>query len=170
MDDTGPAPLPPPEDDGSADDGDLAMPDLADCFFGTIALKNRLLTREELSRCLEIQAAERRSGVSRTLGEICLEEQLLSEVDVAMVLKAQARSEVLLKDVLCGQIAVRNQLVTQPQLDEALRLQRKDGYRYRVGTYLIRLGYLTAQEVDAVLRAQARLRTPPPPPPPGRAS
>ena len=134
------------------------MADLADAFFGTIALKNGLLTREELSQALSAQHRERRDGEDRTLGEICVELQLLTREQAEEVLWLQQKSEMVLEDTLYGQIAVRQGLVTEEQLAVALSHQRDSGYERRMGEILVALGYLDEKDVDVVLAAQERLQ------------
>jgi hypothetical protein len=131
-----------------------AVPDL---FFGSIALKNRMLTRDQLAAALREQDVRARAGRAATLGAICRDLGLLKEEDVNAILWAQAKSEVLLEDKLCGRIAVRNGLVSETDLASALEEQSRRGPGARLGAILVERGKLTEQQLAAILRAQKRL-------------
>ena len=135
------------------------MTSLADAFFGTIAYKNGLLTRDQLIEVVDEQDAEFQiHGAARTIGEICVEREYLTPQQVEDVLLAQEKSRILLEDTLYGKIAVRNDLVVDHQIEEALEIQRQDGYQRRIGQILVDRGYLSEQQVRAILRTQERLK------------
>lgn len=131
---------------------------LADSFFGSIALKNRMLTRAQLAEALRVQWERSQGGIGPNLGEICIQLGFLSPDKVSAVLEAQLESELLLEETLCGHIAVRNGLISQQQLDSALALQRAEGPGARLGHIFITRGELTAQQVHAVLTSQQRMK------------
>src|SRR3990172_7751029 len=78
------------------------------------------------------------------------------------------------KAPLPGPTPLHNKLLPLDQLEEALREQGQRGGAANLGEILVAKGYLTAQQLAALLRAQgelvARARAPPaaagPPPPP----
>jgi len=130
---------------------------LSDSFFGSIALKNRMLTRDQLTQALRVQWERIRGEAGPTLGEVCRMLGFLSEEQVNAVVRAQAKSEVLLGEALIGQICLRNGLVTAAQLEEALEDQRALDYTVRLGDLLCMRGFLDRQELHAVLAMQRRL-------------
>lgn len=135
------------------------MADLQDAFFGTIALKNDLISRDELSEALRVQQEEREEeGSDRTLGEICVELLFMTEEEVEQVLWLQQKSEMILEDTLYGRIAVKQGLVSDDQLETALERQRESGYEQRMGEILVELDYLTDEQVAQVLATQERLQ------------
>lgn len=138
------------------------MPGLADLFFGKIALKNGVLTKEQLRRALRIQQERKRAaepdGRGPTLGEICRELGFLREDEVNAIIWAQAKSEVLLEDTLLGKIAVANGLVAEEQLERALEEQRQTDYHVRLGELLVARGYMDQEQLAATLRTQKRMQ------------
>lgn len=132
---------------------------LSDSFFGSIALKNRMLTRDQLTRALRIQQEQTKDGRGPTLGEVCRMLGFLREDEVDAILRAQERSELMLEDSLLGQICLHNRLVTRAQLQEALEDQRALDYTGRLGDLLCRKGYLDRQQLQAVLKTQDRLKS-----------
>ncbi len=136
------------------------MPGLADLFFGKIALKNGVLTKEQLRRALRMQQERKRAanGDGPTLGEICRELGFLREDEVNAIIWAQAKSEVLLEDTLLGKIAVSNGLVAEEQLERALEEQRLTDYHVRLGELLVARGYMDQEQLAATLRTQKRMQ------------
>lgn len=132
---------------------------LSDSFFGSIALKNKMLTRDQLTRALRVQWDGTRDGVGPTLGEVCRILGFLSDEEVNAVLWAQAKSEVMLEDSLMGKICIANKLLTRKQLDEALEDQRALDFTVRLGDLLCQKGYLDRQQLNAVLKAQDRIKS-----------
>ena len=130
--------------------------DLSDSFFGVIGVKNGLLTRRQVTECLMLQETE--GYRNKTLGEICRLKNYLTEDQIQSILRAQAKSEILLEDILWGKIAIRNKLVTKKQIDKALAIQKDRHYSTRIGEILVENGYLTPQQVQAVLKTQMRLK------------
>ncbi len=59
--------------------------------FGVLAVRNGLLTQEQLDACRDQQLASTNLGQNLTLKQIVLDKQLMSEADVARVERAQAQ-------------------------------------------------------------------------------
>jgi len=132
---------------------------LSDSFFGSIALKNRMLSREQLTQALRVQWERTREGAGPNLGEVCRLLGFLRDEEVNAILWAQAKSEVLLEDSLTGKICLKNKLVSKAQLDEALEDQRALDFTVRLGDLLCERGYLDRQQLHAVLKAQSRMKS-----------
>ncbi len=132
---------------------------LSDSFFGSIALKNKMLTRDQLTQALRVQWERTLDGVGPTLGEVCRLLGFLREDQVNAILWAQAKSEILLEDSLTGKICLKNRLLTRAQLEEALEDQRALDYTMRLGDLLCQKGLLDRQQLHAVLKAQDRMKS-----------
>ena len=134
---------------------------LNNSFFGSIALKNRVLKKEQLAEALKIQWERAQGGLGPTLGEVCLELGFLNEKQVRAVLAAQTQSALLLEDTLWGKIAVRNGLITEQQLEAALTEQKQRGPGARLGHILIERSELTSQQAldEAATRVACRVLT-----------
>ena len=131
---------------------------LSDRFFGSIALKNGMLTRDQLTQALRVQWERTRDGSGPTLGEVCRALGFLTEPQVDAIVLAQAKSEVMLEDSLLGQICLKNRLLTRGQLEDALDEQRALGGA-RLGDLLCQKGYIDRQQLHAVLKTQDRLKS-----------
>ncbi|HVY62764.1 MAG TPA: hypothetical protein VHF22_13995 [Planctomycetota bacterium] len=132
---------------------------LSDSFFGSIALKNRYLTRDQLTRALRVQWENTRDGSGPTLGEVCRMLGFLREDQVNAIVWAQQKSEVMLEDALTGQICLKNKLCTRAQLKLALDEQRSLDYTVRLGDLLCKKGFIDRQQLHAVLKAQTRMKS-----------
>src|SRR3954469_5224478 len=132
---------------------------LSDSFFGSIALKNRYLSREQLTQALRVQWENTRDGSGPTLGEVCRMLGFLREDQVNAIVWAQQKSEVMLEDALTGQICLKNRLLSKAQLDEALDDQRTLDHTVRLGDLLCRKGFIDRQQLHAVLKAQTRMKS-----------
>ena len=67
-----------------------------------------------------------------------------------------AGDTMLYKNKPLGQVFKLLELVTEGHVQEALQVQRKEGGR--IGEILVRLGYVTADEVELALQVQKGVR------------
>lgn len=134
------------------------MSEIADLFLGKLALKNSLISEEELHESLEIQEELNRQGVMKSLGQIMKENGLLGEKELSSLLKAQKISELLLENTLYGQLAIKNNLITRDQLKECLEEQRRNPHHGPIGQIMMDKGFLNIQQVQAIVKAQERLK------------
>jgi serine/threonine protein kinase len=140
----------------SAGRGDLLM--------GKIALREGLVTREQLFDCL--QAQER--NPSKSLGSILVSRGYLKQEDVERLLQLQKRAFDGRPDgpaarpprgVLFGKILVDRGLATEYQVNECLRLQGRMGELGiqpipQLGEILLRRGYINQDGVETALQLQ----------------
>ena len=130
-------------------------------MFGRIAVQFDILTRDSLSRCLKAQRDAIEAGENAVLGEVAVKAGLMTREQANRIAIVQAFMEARVEDRHFGEIAVSNSFITREQLDDALMMQKKDfksrGEMKRIGDVLQELRYLGPQQVDAILKAQARL-------------
>ena len=132
-------------------------------LFGLIALKEGILTQEQLDQAIAIQ--ERSSSRGSSLGTILVELGILKPEAVATILAIQKTN--LAKedpgtgkqraDSLFGRLAVRIGYVTEPQVHECVRIQaaqERDGSPVRLGRILVDKGYLDEAQVRHILKLQ----------------
>jgi hypothetical protein len=127
-------------------------------LLGQIALKEGLVTREQLEECVGLQA----DGRGRSLGTILLEKRYLTPAQLAEITRRQnAGFEAIAADPsrggLFGQLAMRHGYLSAAQLSECLREQEKlsqGGSSLRLGQLLIRKQYLSSAHFLEVLRLQ----------------
>ncbi len=134
-----------------------------DLLIGNIALKEELITREQLYDCLVAQ--ER--NPSKSLGAIMVSRGYLTNEDMQRVLELQKRafeapredSAPTQRSAVLGKILMERGLVTEYRLNECLRLQGRMselGIRPvpQLGEIMIRRGYLDKEAVENALRFQ----------------
>ncbi|MBI3097006.1 MAG: hypothetical protein HYY93_01990 [Planctomycetes bacterium] len=135
-----------------------------DLLFGTIAVDAGYLPRDRLNAAVEHQNLLRERGIHRTLGEILVEQGALGAGNVEWIIRHQSFVSVRAEDRKFGALAVRNRFLRPEQVKAALQHQRDayqgNGRLVRIGTLLTERGLLSRQQVDALLAAQARLKTP----------
>ncbi|MBI4614238.1 MAG: SUMF1/EgtB/PvdO family nonheme iron enzyme [Planctomycetes bacterium] len=132
-------------------------------LFCRIAVDQGYLSQDDIDRCRILQ---RSSGSAKPLVIHLIEGGLLDDkklnaiierVDRAQAEKKTPRSRGALDALRFGEVAVRLGLATQPQIDEALRRQKKEaakGRSIRIGQILGESGVLSSEQIQKVLSAQ----------------
>lgn len=132
-------------------------------MLGTLAMKAGYVTRKQLDECLREQLVARQKGQTLPLGQILVAKGYMKAKNLAFLLQNHAYVEQRVEDKLFGQIAVANGLLSQKDLDHCLDAQRDTYFDRkqvkRIGEILKEAGVLSAQEVEAVAAAQARIRS-----------
>lgn len=137
------------------------MPSDADLLFGQIALRKGYLNQSALEGILAEQSELEKDGIIAPLGKVLLTKNLLRPEQVEAILAEQSYSEIREEDKRLGVLAIKNGLVTEEQIQKALRRQKGEfqsgGKPGRLGDYLQELGFIDAQQVQAIVRLQERL-------------
>jgi serine/threonine protein kinase/predicted RNA-binding Zn-ribbon protein involved in translation (DUF1610 family) len=131
-----------------------------DLLLGQIAIREGVITREQLFDCL--QAQER--NPSRSIGSIMVSRGYLRQEDVDRLVELQKKAfdrpeSPGRRGALIGRILVNRGLATEYQVNEALRLQgRMTELGIKpvppLGEILIRRGYLPREALDTALQLQ----------------
>jgi len=134
-----------------------------DLLFGSLAVAERVVTREQLDECLKMQ---RKQLYYKSIGRIMLEKGYLAGEDVSELLRRQEES---LKEAagvsgagsgetLFGAVAVMKRYTTLAQVEKCLEEQRRLrrlGIFLRLGEILISRSYMTVDQVLSVLERQS---------------
>jgi hypothetical protein len=134
-----------------------------DLLFGSLAVNNRAVTKEQLDECLKLQ---RKQQCYKSIGKIMLEKGYLEKEKVSELLMLQEES---LKEAagvsgagtgetLFGAVAVMKKFATLTQVEGCLEEQRRLrrlGIFLRLGEILISRGYMTVEQVLSVLKRQS---------------
>ncbi len=137
------------------------MPADSDLLFGKIAVAKGYCTQAQVDECVLMQSYEESPP---PLGDILLYKGYITSEQHAEILAAQA-GQLATEDpatrapkdaVLFGKLAVREKFLTQDQLNECLRLQAKEGETRSLGEIMVAKGYLTPQQVKALLSRQLK--------------
>ncbi len=129
-----------------------------DLLIGRIALREGLITKEQLYDCLISQ--ER--NPAKNLGALLVSRGYLKNEDIPRLLELQKRAmgdHPARQGALLGQILVRNGLATEYQVNEGLRLQGRLadlGIQPvpQIGQILIKRGYLRKEALETALQLQ----------------
>lgn len=129
-----------------------------DLLLGRIALREGLITKEQLYDCLIAQ--ER--NPARTLGALLISRGYLRHEDIQKLLDLQSRAmggSPARHGALLGQILVRNGLATEYQVNECLRLQGRMadlGIQPvpQLGQVMMKRGYLKREALETALQLQ----------------
>ncbi len=139
------------------------MSSQADLLFGKLAVMNRFATQEQIDECIALQERYTADGMQMSLGEILQKKGYLKPNQVPAILRAQQYMALRSEDIRFGQIAVANKFATQAQIDEALGQQQEDFKKgrkvQRVGKMMLDQGRMNPQQVNAVLKAQDRIKS-----------
>ncbi|GEM_PF-1982176 len=133
-----------------------------DLLFGRLALKAGLLSEEQVRWLVDEQARLATDGSRATLGEIAQSLRLLTSHQVQVLLLGQEFAVLRDEDRRLGSLAVRNGFASEEEvalaLDEQKRAyQEERTLPKRLGEILVEMGTLSQQQIDSLLKAQARL-------------
>lgn len=135
------------------------MLDTRGLVIGELAVRGRLITREQLDHVIGLQ--ERR-GFAQPLGALMLEQKLLTHAQLDSLLRQQKQSlgeferEVSVSG-LFGRIAIERGYITEKELAEAIRRQLAldaEGQRPKIGQILIQMKSMTLVQFWEIIHAQ----------------
>ncbi len=132
-----------------------------DILFGRIALHRKFCTQAQLDDCLFLQANSRDQV---PIGQFLLREGYLTEDQHSEVLTLQRKRLATIdpiakapkEAVLLGKLALKEKLLTESNLNICLRLQAQAGEKRTIGEILVAEGYLTPDQVKALLGRQQK--------------
>ncbi|MHC4600390.1 MAG: hypothetical protein ACYS47_15440 [Planctomycetota bacterium] len=133
-----------------------------DMLFGKIALRQNMITQEQLDECLKEQEA---SEEPKLIGVILMEKGFITKEQLREVLEYQKQHqqrpatdpEEQKSDIAFGFIAVKKKYTTLNRVYECVREQAraaKLGLFFRLGEIFVNKGYLTVEQVQDILRDQ----------------
>ncbi|HLY11439.1 MAG TPA: hypothetical protein VKW04_19200 [Planctomycetota bacterium] len=133
-------------------------------LIGQIALDLRLLTREQLQQCVDLQAGQIQP---KPIGALLVQNGFLSTDQLARVIEEQERrlqeplphSPAAVGTVAFGRLVVERGHTLPEHVNEALRAQQDladRGLRRRLGELLVEAGHLKAEIVPSVLKIQGK--------------
>jgi serine/threonine protein kinase len=127
-------------------------------FLVSTVLEEKIAGGEEIEDCLRLEAELVKFGTPRSLGEIFLERGIVGRDRLDEFVAAFRTSERMRHNSLFGRIAAGAGVLTRDTLREAMKLlrslQREGEPPPALDEILVQYGFLTAQMVDAILRAQ----------------
>ncbi|MBI2933628.1 MAG: hypothetical protein HYY16_18450 [Planctomycetes bacterium] len=135
------------------------MSDMKGLILGEIALREKILTEEQLDDCLQQQIDERNA---RPLGEIMIAKGYVDREGLKALLEVQRVAFEQFQQTaqyarLFGKIAMAKGFVTEAKLNEAIRAQiRKHarGLKSKIGQVMIELGFIDIQQFWEIIHAQ----------------
>jgi type IV pilus assembly protein PilB len=114
---------------------------------GDVLVDEKLITRAQLDEALRLQGALERYA---PLGHVLVAQKLLTRDQLVSVLRRHRRSSRL------GELLVKGGDISEGQLEEALAEQRQTGQP--LGTILLRLNYITEEQLRLALCRQLHIR------------
>ena len=135
------------------------MLDTRGLVIGELAVREKLITREQLDHVISLQ--ERR-GFAQPLGALMLEQKLLTHPQLDGLLRRQKQTlgqlerEVSVSG-LFGRIAIERGFITEKELADAIRRQlakEGDGQRPKIGQILIQMKSMTLVQFWEIIHAQ----------------
>jgi hypothetical protein len=139
------------------------MLDTRGLVIGELAVREKLLTREQLD---DVVALQEKSKYSQPLGALMLDRKLLSKAQLDSLLKRQkvALSEyekAVAVSGLFGRIAIERGFISEHELAAAIRQQLAldgEGKRLKIGQILIRMKSLSLIRFWEIIHAQGLFR------------
>ncbi len=129
-------------------------------LIGQLALKNHLITREELQKALAYCSDFNNKNAA--LKDYFLSKELISSRNVERLAKAAQTLEFRQKEFTFGDIAIRKGFINKSVLTLALEeqvnaIKNRSGLNY-IGEILVDAGFLTEKQRDYILKLQKRVR------------
>ncbi|MCK5165042.1 MAG: DUF342 domain-containing protein [Desulfobacula sp.] len=129
-------------------------------LIGLLAVKNLLITKEELQKGLSQCSGE--NNLSAALKEYFLSNELVSSQNMERLIRAAKALEMRQKEFKFGAIAIKKGFINQSVLKLALEEQENDIKSKKkirlVGDMLVEAGMLTQKQCDYILKLQKRVR------------
>jgi hypothetical protein len=139
------------------------MLDTRGLVIGELAVRDRLISRDQLEDVVEVQ---QRSGFSQPLGSLMLERKLLTRTQLDGLLKRQKQvlqdyEKTLSVSGLFGRIAIEIGLINEKQLAEAIRLQLAADFEKKhtkIGQILLAMKAISPTQFWEVIHSQGVFR------------
>jgi DNA-directed RNA polymerase subunit RPC12/RpoP len=139
------------------------MLDTRGLVIGELAVRDKLITRDQLDDVVAVQA---KSGFSQPLGSLMLEHKLLTKAQLDSLLKRQKEAlqeyeKALSVSGLFGRIAIEVGLITEKQLNEAIRRQLAldfEGKHTKIGQILLSMKAIRPSGFWEIIRAQGSFK------------
>jgi len=139
------------------------MLDTRGLVIGELAVRDRLITRDQLDEVVDLQ---QKSNFSQPLGSLMLERKLLTHAQLDGLLQRQKEvlqdyEKALSVSGLFGRIAIEVGLITEQQLSTAIRRQLTldfQGKRTKIGQILLAMKAIRPSGFWEVIRAQGTFR------------
>jgi DNA-directed RNA polymerase subunit RPC12/RpoP len=139
------------------------MLDTRGLVIGELAVRDRLISRDQLEDVVAIQA---KSNFNQPLGSLMLERKLLTKAQLEGLLQRQKEAlqeyeKALSVSGLFGRIAIEVGLITEKQLNEAIRRQLSldfEGKHTKIGQILLAMKAIRPSGFWEIIRAQGSFR------------
>jgi hypothetical protein len=139
------------------------MLDTRGLVIGELAVRDRLISRDQLEDVVEVQ---QKGGFSRPLGSLMLERKLLTRPQLDGLLKRQKQvlqdyEKTLSVSGLFGRIAIELGMIGEKQLAEAIRRQLAadfEGRHTKIGQILLAMKALSPRQFWDVIHSQGAFR------------
>lgn len=139
------------------------MLDTRGLVIGELAVRDRLISRDQLEDVVAVQA---KGGFSQPLGSLMLERKLLTKAQLDGLLQRQKEAlleyeKALSLSGLFGRIAIEVGLISERQLAEAIRRQLAldyEGKHTKIGQILLAMKAIRPSGFWEILRAQGAFR------------
>ena len=130
-------------------------------LIGLLAVKNQLITKEELETGLAQCAGS--TDLEKNLKDYLLSKELVSEQNIERLSRAAKTLEIRQKEYQFGSIAIRKGFINKSVLELALE-EQEDAIRGKrkpslIGDMLVEAGLMTEKQRDYILKLQNRERT-----------
>lgn len=129
-------------------------------MIGLLAVKNLLITKEELQKALSHCSGE--DNLDLALKEYFLSKEIISAQNMERLLRASKKIDLRQKEFKFGAVAIRKGFINQSVLRLVLEEQENDIKNKRkvrlIGDMLVEAGMMTEKQRDYILKLQDRVR------------
>lgn len=122
-----------------------------------LALKNRLLSAQQIREMLELQKEKIQQHQECNLVDMLTSHNLLAKEQVEKLLQEHNAYKIRHKDIQFGKVVIEQKLASEEKVQECLGLQdrhfKEGGKMPRLGEILVQKGYLTIQQNNRLIKS-----------------
>ena len=127
-----------------------------------LALKNQLITHQQIRDMLEKQRYEIAQGKDCLLADIMVAHNILAKTDIEKILQEHNYYKIRHKDIMFGKAIAEQKWVHEEKIQECLALQdryfKETGQLPRLGEILVQQGAITVQQNNRLIKALLQRR------------
>ena len=121
-----------------------------DILFAKIAVKNKLVTEDQINKCIDVQKKLAVHGKAKSLPQILSEIGFLKPEQVKKIQGAQEKSRKIQVSVLQAELIVQQGHVDKPTIDEFLNQAKEEDFSRTVGQILLEKNLLTPEQLKGI--------------------
>lgn len=128
------------------------MPSNEDILYAKIAIKNKLVTEEQINKCFDVQKKLANHGKQKNILEILREIGFLRDEHVRKIEEASQKSQQVQLFIKISEYAVKRGMVSQDKVDKCLDMAQQEDYKRSLADILREEGCIDSKSFGLLKR------------------